>query len=79
MGALMDVPEQSELKRVMSRINTSMALAHCKYGDKFETAYTQLISMSPADEQAREAVWAICDCSDPGESLTAWWHGHQFH
>jgi hypothetical protein len=41
--------EESELARVMKHINVSMARAHIKYGNRFETAYSQLLSSTPAD------------------------------
>jgi hypothetical protein len=72
--------EGSELARVMQHINVSMARAHIKYGNSFETAYTQLLSSTPADRAACETVWEICDASDPGEQLMLWWNGrHTIH
>jgi hypothetical protein len=52
-----------------NRINASMAHAHEKYGQDFEDAYNDVVSMNTNSPLARNIVQTMCATSDPGEAL----------
>jgi hypothetical protein len=68
----------SELAMLIEHVDSSLAWAHRRHGKKFETAYTGLTSMSPADEGARRAVQEIWYANNPGEALMSWFR-RQIH
>jgi len=71
---LLDTVSQLRNDLAAQRVETSMAMAHSKHGDKFAKAYEAVTKLDPRNPDDRATVQRIYSSASPGEALVSW-HG----
>lgn len=69
-GFVKRMEDRFDAKRREDQLNFNMALAHNKYGEKFEAAYTAFQQAAQSGDRA--TFQSVMNSSNPGEAMVRW-------